>query len=105
MSKKENVDYELIPVQVYGNDQGWDVRFLTGDFTETVIRYGNVAVDGKADVLTFNFIVVESPEADLDADTNEVLQKEAADILIDIIERSIEDKSIVLKNKGDSIIE
>ena len=44
----EGVDYSLIPVEDSPNDQAWDVRILRGDFTETVIRYGNVALDRKS---------------------------------------------------------
>lgn len=103
MSKVENVDFELIPVDVVGNDQGWDVRILSGDYAEAVVRFGNVAVDGKADVLTFNFVVIEDPFGDLDPDNNVDLQTEVGDILISIIEKSIEDKSLVIKDKGTPI--
>ena len=33
---EENIDYELVPVD--GNDVGWNIRILVGQFTETVIR-------------------------------------------------------------------
>ena len=102
---KENTDYELIPVDVYGNDQAWDVRILTGDYTETVIRFGNVAVDGKADQMSFNFKVIESPIQDLNSDEDLNLQQHAGDILLAIIEDSIHNKSLVIKDKGDPIDE
>ncbi len=103
MQKVENVDYELVPVQDVNNEQGWDVRILTGEFTESVIRFGNVAVDGNTEYLTFNFLVVYSPIVDLNPDDNEDLQKEAGDILISIIEQSIQEKSLVIKDKGTPI--
>lgn len=101
--KKENEDYELVPVELVNNNQAWDVKLLTGDFAEAVIRFGNVAVDGGADVMTFNFTVIEDPYGDLDPDKNMDLQAEAGDVLLAIIEQSIEDKSLVIKDKGDPI--
>lgn len=101
---KENTDFQLIPVDGVMNDQAWDVRILTGDFTETVIRFGNVAVDGKADQMTFNFTVIESPDPDLTSD-DEDLQIRAGDILLAIIEDSIQNKSLVIKDKGTPIDE
>jgi len=99
---KEGIDYELVPVEWAMNEQAWDVRILTGDYTETVVRFGNVAVDGKTDNLTFNFKVIESTE-ELDPDTNIELQDVCADVLVDIIEQSIDNKSLVIKDKGESI--
>ena len=101
---KENVDFELIPVDGVMNDQAWDVRLLTGIFTETVIRFGNVAVDGKADQMTFNFTVIESPDPDLTSD-NVDLQRVAGDTLLAIIEESIKTESLVIKDKGTPIDE
>ena len=37
---KENTDYEIIPDM--NDDKSWNVRILTGAFTETVIKYGVV---------------------------------------------------------------
>lgn len=99
----ENKDYQLVPVEDVNNTQGWDVRFLTGEYAETVIRYGNVSVDGKADQLTFNFVVITSPIDDLDPDKDVDLQQYSADILTSIIEDSIENKSLVIRDKGTPI--
>ena len=60
----EGIDYELIPAAV-DNEQAWDVRFLRGDYVETVIRYGNVAFDGKEKCLKFNFKIITSPDQEL----------------------------------------
>ena len=43
----EGVDYELSPSTETGFEQAWDVRLLNGDFTESVIRFGNIAFDGE----------------------------------------------------------
>jgi len=83
----EGIDYKLIPVEDSPNDQAWDVRILRGDLTETVIRYGNVAFDGSRDCLTFNFVIVYTPDPEVTTeDVN--LQEHAADILEDILEKA-----------------
>lgn len=81
----EGVDYRLIPVEDSPNDQAWDIRILRGDFTETVIRYGNVAFNEIKDCLTFNYKVIYSPDTVLTSDDLQ-LQELAADILEDILE-------------------
>jgi hypothetical protein len=83
----EGVDYELIPVDDSPNDQAWDIRILRGDFTETVIRYGNVAFNEIKDCLTFNYKVVYTPDPFLTSDDVQ-LQEYAADILEDVLERA-----------------
>ena len=35
---EEGVNYEIIPDKV--DEQAWNVRILTGPFTETVLKYG-----------------------------------------------------------------
>ena len=40
MVLKENKHYEIIPDK--GDDQAWNVRILSGTFTETVLKYGVV---------------------------------------------------------------
>ena len=37
---KENTDYELVPVE----DDKWAVRFLTGPYTEMVVKYDAIKV-------------------------------------------------------------
>ena len=102
----EGLDYELIPVEYVDNEAAWDVRILRGQFTETVIRYGTIKVDGEKDYLTFDFRVVESPDAELSSDSVP-LQEYAGDVLFDILERGMtegwvygQDKS---KDNGEDI--
>ena len=45
MVLKENKHYEIIPDK--GDDQAWNVRILSGTFTETVLKYGVVKFNGK----------------------------------------------------------
>jgi len=44
MVLKENKHYEIIPDK--GDDQSWNVRILSGMFTETVLKYGVVKFNG-----------------------------------------------------------
>lgn len=94
----EHVDYEMIPVEEHPNDQGWQIRLLRGKFVETIIRYGNVAFDGKRDCLTFNFTVVYSPDDDLTSEDLE-LQEFAGEILEDILETAYHEGWLVTKER------
>ena len=96
---KEGIDYDLVPVDDAKNKQAWDVRFLTGIFNETVIRYGNIAFE--EDCLKFNFVIQSSPDGDLDED-NIDLQNFAADILESILETASEDGSLLTKDSNEN---
>lgn len=95
----EGVDYSLIPVEDSPNDQAWDVRILRGDFTETVIRYGNVAFNEIKDCLTFNYKVIYSPDPMLTSDDLQ-LQEHAADILEDILETAYAEGWLVTQQRN-----
>ena len=89
----ENKDYEFIP----GSHDDWKIRFLSGDFIESVIKFGTIRMaDGEQ--MTFDFHVETSPDETLSAE-NEELQKHAGDILISIIEDAIENKASDLQIK------
>lgn len=94
---KENLDFQFVPAEV-DNEQAWDIRILTGEFNETVIRYGNVAVDGTNDALTFNFFVVKAPSEYI-VESNEELQAVAGQILIAVIEQAIKDDTAIIDEK------
>ena len=89
----EGIHYELV-LPEDENLQAWDVRILEGQFNETVIRFGNIQVQPETEELHFNFILVSSPDDDLNEDNIE-LQDFAAMVLTDIIERGIQDGSVV----------
>lgn len=82
----ESKDYELIPLE--DDTESWGVRILTGEFSETVIKYGNVGFEGEGDdmVMKFNFDIISTPDEDLEVETNIELQELARDILITIFE-------------------
>ena len=92
----EGVHYEIIP-QV-DDTRGWDVRLLE-EYPETVIRYGNVAFDGKRDALTFNYEIVSSPDPDLEVETNLTFQEYCGRILSNIIEQSISEGTLLAQDK------
>ena len=91
----EGIHYEIIPQT--DDTRGWDVRLLE-EYPETVIRYGNVAFDGKRDALTFNYDIVSSPDPDLQIENNLTFQ-EYCKILSNIIEQSITDGSLLAQDK------
>ena len=93
----EGVHYEIIPQT--DDTRGWDVRLLE-EYPETVIRYGNVAFDGKRDALTFNYEIVSSPDPDLEVETNLTFQEYCGRILSNIIEQSISDGSLLAQDKN-----
>ena len=92
----EGIHYEIIPQTV--DTRGWDVRLLE-EYPETVIRYGNVAFDGKRDALTFNYDIVSSPDPDLQIENNLTFQEYCGRILSNIIEQSITDGSLLAQDK------
>ena len=92
----EGIHYEIIPQT--DDTRGWDVRLLE-EYPETVIRYGNVAFDGKRDALTFNYEIVSSPDPDLEVETDLTFQEYCGRILSNIIEQSITDGSLLAQDK------
>jgi|TARA_R100000030_G_scaffold92746_1_gene78484 hypothetical protein len=82
----ESKDYELIPLE--DDTESWGVRILTGEFSETVIKYGNVGFEGEGNdmMMKFNFDIISTPDEDLEVETNTELQELARDILITIFE-------------------
>ena len=92
----EGIHYEIIPQT--DDTRGWDVRLLE-EYPETVIRYGNVAFDGKRDALTFNYDIVSSPDPDLSIENNLTFQEYCGKILSSIIDKSITDGSMIAQDK------
>ena len=92
----EGIHYEIIPQA--DDTRGWDVRLLE-EYPETVIRYGNVAFDGKRDALTFNYDIVSSPDPDLQIENNLTFQEYCGRILSNIIEQSISEGTLLAQDK------
>lgn len=92
---KENKDYELTPSDT---DDAWHVRILTGDYVETVVKFGSISFNEVADHLSFNFTIVSSPDIITESNTN--LQGVCADILEDVLENGIKEGSLGLKDRN-----
>ena len=84
---KENEDYELVP----NDNDGWDIRILTGDYVETVFTFGKIVVMESEEGLSFDFEVVSTPDPDLTAE-DWGLQKYVGNVLYDIITRSVKEE-------------
>ena len=93
---KENKDYEIIPSEK--DTDAWNIRILTGDFTETVIRFGAISFNDPEDHLNFNFTIVSSPDIITESNTN--LQKVCTDVLESILENGLKEGSIGLKDRN-----
>jgi hypothetical protein len=78
---KENVDYELVPD---GDNDHWHVRFLEGEFPETVIKFGAIRIDEDTDELKYSFEIVSSPDSFLTTE-NASLQTFTGDVLYNIM--------------------
>ena len=98
MVLKENKHYEIIPDK--GDDQAWNVRILSGTFTETVLRYGVVKFNGKKKDMTFNFDIVYTPDAELKV-SNKKLQEFAGIMLEQIMAQGIRDNEVITREVKD----
>lgn len=90
----EDIDYELIPAEEVDNEQAWDVRILRGPFTETVIRFGNIAVNEEQGCLNFNFVIISTPDDSL-TEEREDLQHFVGDILESVLENAISQEALL----------
>lgn len=96
MKMVESKDYELI---VHDSvEDAWAIRILTGDFVETVLKFGAISLNEFAEHISFNFTVLESPDETATTD-NEDLQFVCARILEDVIMRGMEDGSVGLTDR------
>jgi hypothetical protein len=91
---EDGVDYELVP----GENDAWAIRFKTGPYVETVFGFGQLRVSGEGEepVMSFDFDIIETPDADLSAKDID-LQLAVGDVLSDILVRSIEEETVVTR--------
>tara|TARA_B100000963_G_C22312204_1_gene530566 strand:+ start:183 stop:491 length:309 start_codon:yes stop_codon:yes gene_type:complete len=102
MVLQENKHYEIIPDKA--DDQAWNVRILSGTFTETVLKYGVVKFNGKKKDMTFNFDIVYTPDTELKV-SNKKLQEFAGIMLEQIMAQGIKEGSVITKeieNENDN---
>ena len=97
MNLVENKDYEIIPDK--GDEQAWNVRVLSGVYTETVLRYGVVKFNGKGKekYMSFNFDIVYTPDTELTKESVE-LQEFAGLMLEQIMARGIEEGNVITRD-------
>lgn len=77
---EENVDYELIP----SDQESWNIRILTGPYTETVISFDKLKFNRENESLHYNFSIVESPDMELTVE-DETLQDYSKEVLSSIL--------------------
>ena len=98
MNLVENKHYEIIPDKT--DDKAWNVRVLSGPYTETVIKYGVVKFNGKKKDMTFNFDIVYTPDTELKV-SNLRLQEFAGIMLEQIMAQGIRDNEIITREVKD----
>ena len=97
MNLVENKDYEIIPDK--GDEQAWNVRILSGLYTETVLKYGVVKFNGKGKekYMSFNFDIIYTPDTELTKESVE-LQDFAGLMLEQIMARGIEEGNVITRD-------
>ena len=96
MNLVENKDYEIIPDK--SDEQAWNVRVLSGLYTETVLKYGVVKFNGKGEekYMSFNFDIIYTPDTELTKESVE-LQEFAGLMLEKIMARGIEEGTVITR--------
>lgn len=92
----EGIHYTLEPTDD-DNEQGWNIR-INEHFPETVVRFGNVGFDDETACLTFNFVLLSSPDPEL-SEENVELQQCVGDILENVLENAINDNALVVNER------
>ena len=97
MNLVENKDYEIIPDK--GDEQAWNVRVLSGLYTETVLKYGVVKFNGKGKekYMSFNFDIIYTPDTELTKESVE-LQEFAGLMLEQIMAKGIEEGNVITRD-------
>ena len=99
MVLKENKHYEIIPDK--GDDQAWNVRILSGMFTETVLKYGVVKFNGKKKDMTFNFDILYTPDTELTV-SDLKLQEFAGIMLEQIMSQGFSNGEVITREIKDA---
>ena len=100
MKLTEDKHYQIIPDK--GDDQAWNVRILSGTFTETVLKFGVVKFNGKGEesYMSFNFEIVYTPDTELTKE-NKKLQEFAGILLEQVMARGIEEGNVLTREVKD----
>ena len=97
----EDKHYQIIPDK--GDDQAWNVRIMTGPYTETVLKYGVVKFNGKGKdkYMSFNFDIIYTPDTELKKENVE-LQEFAGNVLEQVMARGIEEGNVITREVKDA---
>ena len=97
----EDKHYQIIPDK--GDDQAWNVRIMTGPYTETVLKYGVVKFNGKGEekYMSFNFDIIYTPDTELKKENVE-LQEFAGNLLEQVMARGIEEGNVITREVKDA---
>ena len=97
----EDKHYQIIPDK--GDDQAWNVRIMTGPYTETVLKYGVVKFNGKGKdkYMSFNFDIIYTPDTELKKENVE-LQEFAGNLLEQVMARGIEEGNVITREVKDA---
>ena len=87
-------NYTFVPAE-----EGYRVKVLTGELEGCIIQYGRVSFEEKNDhaKMNFDFLMIEHNEKSVRLSEQE-LEKQTGDILVDIIEKSLMTGSVVYAN-------
>ena len=101
MNLVENKDYEIIPDK--GDEQAWNVRVLSGLYTETVLKYGVVKFNGKGKekYMSFNFDIIYTPDTELKV-SDLKLQEFAGIMLEQIMAQGMRDNEVITREVKDA---
>lgn len=91
---KENEHYELIIDDAH--KRSWAVRFLKGNFVETIIMIRAIKINEKDESLEFNFDILNTPDPGYARKDNVKLQEEVGHVIYSIIETGLHEGFVQL---------
>jgi hypothetical protein len=89
----ENQDYELVP----NENDGWDIKLLTGDFAETIFNFGAIKVADDGETMKYSADIVYSP-VDENYDENLEWHQLTGSILLSIMEQMIKNEAKTIES-------
>lgn len=89
----ENEDYELVP----NENDGWDIKLLTGDFAETIFNFGAIKVADDGETMKYSADIVYSP-VDENFDENLEWHQLTGSILLSIMEQMIKNEAKTIES-------
>lgn len=84
----ENEDYELVP----NENDGWDIKLLTGDFAETIFNFGAIKIADDGETMKYSADIIYSPVED-NYDENLEWHQLTGSILLNIMEQMVKNEA------------